>query len=200
MFTIIDTQAYSPDEYNIVALPSKPFLQHISEIQKQLLHILGDAIWLTPIHALHITVMEITGPHTQPVSLRGKHFAQWQVRYGDLVKEVISNFRVGSLHFDQIIVSQRAVILKAANPDLLNEIRKELLTKTNLPEGTNLPPDIAHITIARFSKAVELNKAIQATEELKIDYTEPITSFSLLKDITPPDFNISCIDTYRLAS
>ena len=198
MLTLIDPQTYSPDEYNIVAIPGDTLRQRAADIQRQLVQILGKVIWLTPPHALHITVMEITGPHTMPVSARAERYSHWQQAYGSVTKEIVADCPIVTLDFNQILVSQRAIILKAANPGPLNEIRAALLAKTKLPEGTNPPPDIAHITLARFSQAVDLDETIERVRRLHIDHTETITEFSLLKDITPPDFRITAIDTYPL--
>lgn len=199
MLTIVDPREYSPDEYNIVALPSETLRRQTALIQERLVRIFGDAIWLTPSDALHITIMEVTGPHSLPIELRQGRYQHWQRNYGQTIKDMIATFPSASLHFDQIRVSQRAIIVQAADPDALNEMRAALLSKTELPEGTNLPPDIAHMTIARFSEAIDLDDAEQRTKPLSIDHHEYLTAFSLLRDITPPDFNVVVIDTYPLA-
>lgn len=199
MLTTIDPQEYSPDEYIIVALPGENFKSKIMAIQQQLVHILGEAIWLTPPHALHVTVMEITGPDTLPVQHRAEGYAHWQQTYGQLKADTIAQFSAFSLQFDQVVLSPRAIILKASNPEQLNSLRAELLSKARLPTGTKLPPDIAHISIARYSEAIDLDAALQRCKSIRINHTESVTSLSLLKDITPPDFKLTTIATYPLA-
>jgi hypothetical protein len=196
MLTIVDPQEYSPDEYNIVGVPSKPLSRQAVHIQQQLAALLGDIVWFTPAHALHMTVIEITGPFSHPIDQRARQFAQWKNDYSRVVKDMVSQFSPITLHFNQVLASQRAIILKAADPTPLNALREAILSKTKLPEGAKLPPDIAHISLARFGKAVDLERVIKATQKLSVDHNETIASFSLWHDITPPDFNVVSIDTY----
>lgn len=197
--TIIDPQDYSPDEYNLVAVPGEALKHEASHIQKRLTESLGNKVWFTPSHALHMTVMEITGPFSQPVSSRAKYFEQWQHDYGQTAKDIIARFPPIKLRFNQVHASERAIILKAADPTPLNVLREAILSKTRLPANAKLPPDIAHISLARYSKTVSLGEVMQAVSEVTIDLTEIVTSFSILHDVSPPDFNVTTIATYPFA-
>lgn len=194
MQTIVSPFEYSPDEYNIVAMPSGEALEKIIQLQ----NILGDAIWLMQPSCLHITVMEIICHTDYGDKSRRELFEQWRLQCDDIVREVLAEQPQLTLHFSELIVSPGAIIIKTAESQQLNDIRAKLLSRTKLPDGTKIPPDITHCSIARYGKSIDLEQAQYATRELSIDLGLPVKQFKLMNDLVPPDFNPNCVETYEL--
>jgi hypothetical protein len=196
--TTVSPLVHSPDEHSIAAVLSRESIEKVVAIQRQLKTMLGDAIWLTPANALHMTLMEIICDTEYKELPRKQHFMNWYERYNDTVKEIIAHFPSTSIIFNQLHVSPAAIILKAESPQPFNDIRDALLVRTVLPAQTKLPPDIAHCTIARFNKAVDLNAARERASAIAVDFDEHIREFKLMKDLGP-DFNPSIIEAYGLS-
>ena len=197
--TIVSPLVYSEDEYNIAALLSSSVIQKVSALQNQFKELLGDAIWLTPVNCLHITLMEIICDAKYKVFSRENHFKNWYVKHNEQTREIIAGFPPLSTTFNEVRVSQGAIIIKAFNSSPFNEIRDKLLARIELPQGTKTPPDITHCTIARFNQSVDLGDIHLQTKGLKIDLTERITTFSLVKDLVPPDFRPQIIEIFGLS-
>ncbi len=198
MQTIISPLEYSPDEYNIVAMPFGDSLEKITRLQSQLKNILGDAVWLMQPSCIHITIMEIICHADYGDQSRRELFEQWHKQYNDIVKEVLAGQPLLTLHFSELVVSPGAIIIKTENSQLLNHIRNRLLSRIELPKGTKLPPDITHCSIARYSKSIDLEQVQYATRKLSVDLDLPVKQLKLMNDLVPPDFNPSRIETYDL--
>ena len=196
--TVVSPPVYSEDEYNIAALLSPQSVQKIGALQNRLEQMLGNGIWPTSPNCLHITLMEIICDSEYKGLSRAEHFRLWHEKYNRLTRDVIASFLPFDLKFNEVQVSQGAIIVKSPNPRPLNEIRTKLLSEIELPGGTKTPPDIAHCTIARYNKALDLDDVRLRTGELGIDFTEHVTHFSLVKDLVPPDFNPTIIEMYDL--
>jgi hypothetical protein len=198
MLTVVTPPVYSEDEHSIASLLTEHSRQHATHIQNQLTQLFGDAIWLQAPPSLHITLMEIICDTEYAGPSRKQQFMEWHEKYGQRAKEVIARFPPCQLTFSELIVSPRAVIIKATNPAALNDIRAALLAETTLPADTKMPPDIAHCTLARFTKAIDLEYAIRKTNGITVDFEEHITGFALLKDLGPPDFTYAALEQYPL--
>jgi len=186
------------EEYNIATLLTDTSRRQIEALQAQFKHILGDAIWLTPSNCLHSTLMEVICDAEYRGLSKQEHFQHWYKNYSEQTKEIIAQFPAFSISFTQVIVSQRAIIIKAADSTKLNELRAAVLAKTKLPEGTKVPPDITHCSIARFAQSIDLEVAQEQTKALSISLTEHVTAFELMEGLAPPDFKPTILETYTL--
>ena len=198
MQTITSPLTHVEDEHSISVLLSDKATKQATAIQAQLVKLFGDAIWLQQPPALHITLMEIIGNTEYHGMTRQQHFQQWYEMYAQITKEVLADVAPFAITFDQLLVSKRAIIIMAAESRPFNDIREALLAKIRLPEGTKLPPDITHATLARFNRAIDLDDAVQLATGIQVNFTEHIEVFSLVKDLGPPHFNGTPIQTYPL--
>jgi len=196
--TVPTPQTPSYDEYGIVATFSETSLAALYTLQSQLEEVLGDAIWSTPQRALHATIMEIICDIDYGTSFRKQLFTDWRHRYNQIVAETISEMSPFEITFDQLEISKRAIIVKSADSTILNIIRSTLLSRIDLPNGTKIPPDITHCTIARYSTALNLEDVIKQANKLSVNFSERITQFKLLEDLGPPNFDPKTIEEYDL--
>lgn len=199
--TMINTtptpQKPSSDECGIVATFSDSSLDLLTSIQSQLVDCLGDAIWLTPRRALHSTFMEIVCDVDYKLP-RKQLFDDWYNQYNQVVIDRLAQTPAFAITFDQLEVSQKAIIARCSNPEIFNEIRSRLLTRIALPVGTKLPPDITHCSLARFDKSLPLQDVIDMTHKIEVSVTQHVTSFKLLKDLGPPTFQPKLLHKYTL--
>ncbi|HUB93959.1 MAG TPA: 2'-5' RNA ligase family protein [Verrucomicrobiae bacterium] len=197
--TSISPLVYSPDEYDIVALPDHGSAEKIVKIQNLLKELMGDSIWLTPSQVLHSTLMEIICDTEYRDLSREEHFMQWCTRYNDIAREVIAQFQPIDITLSELRVSPAAIILKAADPGPFNVIRQALLKNTVLPTQTKIPPDIIHCTIARYSKEVCVDDIMGQVSSIPVNINFQIREFKLMKDLGP-DFHPTVLQTYRLGA
>lgn len=197
--TVISPLVHSPDEYSIVAMPGAETVKKIVKVQDGLKSLLGDALWLTPPQALHMTLMEIICDTEYEGLSREEHFKQWHDNYNGAAKEAIAQFSPVTVRFNELHASAAAIIIKAVDPQPFNDIRAALLAKTVLPAQTKMPPDIAHCTIARYNQSIDLDKVKGLIQELSIEFDERVAEFRLMKDLGP-DFKPSVVDVYKLGN
>ena len=197
--TIVSPRTPSQDEYGIVATFSESSLDALSIIQDSLTEHLGDSIWLTPRRALHCTLMEIICDRDYGNVPRKQIFDDWYKNYNQTVLETLAEIPLFDISFIKLEVSQRAIIARLTNSQVFNDIRAEILSRIRLPEGTKLPPDITHVSLARFNKSVDLVKVIDKTKDIKVNFSENLSNFQLLKDLGSPRFEPRLIQNYPLA-
>ncbi|HSW36868.1 MAG TPA: hypothetical protein VLG37_00695 [Candidatus Saccharimonadales bacterium] len=200
MLTIPNALAPSEDEYTIANLLSNASIRNVEQIQQQIVKLLSDVVWITPSNCLHITLMEIICNTDYGNLPRKQLFSDWYRHYSEIAKEIIGQFSDFSLDFNTLEISPSAIIIKASDPGPLNNIRSALLSKTTLPRKTKLPPDIAHSTIARFTKATELERLREIIGSIKVNINEHIESFKLIEGLAPPILDPKEITNYPLNS
>jgi len=194
--TIPTPQTPSFDEYSIVATFSEQSLDQLSAIQSQLVELLGDNIWLTPRRALHSTLMEIIcdREYEKP---RKQLFDTWYEQYNHITAEVLAQLSPFDITFSELEFSQRAIIARLSDSTIFNGIRTRLLSKISLPNGTKLPPDITHISLARYNSVLPLEAVTKKTSSIKVNFTQHISNFKLLKELGPPAFQPTLIQEYK---
>jgi hypothetical protein len=195
--TIETIQTPSEDECGIVATFSEQSLDQLTAIQAKLSERLGDSIWLTPRRALHSTLMEIICDREYSVP-RQVLFADWYKQYSRSVSEILAELPAFEITLNEIEVSARAITVRSKNSNLFNTIRSKILSRTVLPDGTKMPPNITHCTLARFNRSVDLEMVIREIQHMQCDFTEHIVGFKLLKDLGPPTFEPKIIQEYSL--
>lgn len=198
METIPTPPDHSEDEHSIVRLLSHDSTNQATAIQNELQNLFGDAIWLQEPPSLHVTLMEIICDTAYTGKSRRQYFDEWYAAYNETVKDVLSTIEPFELSFTELLVSPRAIIIKALDSEALNSIRETLLKRISLPPGTKMPPNITHSTLARFNIPIELEKAQKLTSKISVDIHEHIAEFSLVRDLGPPDFNGNPMQVYPL--
>ncbi len=198
MQTIISPLVHSENEHAIVHLLSPNAKEHAVDIQAELVKIFGSDIWLQQPSNLHMTLMEVINDTAYEALSRRQHFEQWYQKYSQVTRDVITQVTPFTVPFTELLVSQRAIILKAANSDQFNNLRASILAKTDLPSGTKLPPTITHCTVARFTQAIEVERVARLTKDIVVNFIERVEDFSLVKDLGPPDFNDMPLEIYKL--
>lgn len=195
--TVVSPLVHSPDEHSIVAMLEGVVAQSVIAIQIQLEALLGDAIWLTPPNALHMTLMEIICDTQYTGMSRGEHFLQWYEQYNHAARETIAQFGPFDVTLSELHASKGAIILKAAASEPFNAVRAKLLENTVLPAETKTPPDITHCSIARYNQAIDLDSVRERTRDIAVNLTIHVTEFKLMKDLGP-DFHPKPLEVYRL--
>ena len=198
MQTITTPPVHSKDEHAIVRLLSDASSKQAVAIQARLQELLGQTIWLQQPPSLHITLMEIICDTQYTGKSRQQYFEEWYSAYDETVKELLGTIEPFDVVFTQLLVSERAIIIRSAESETLNTIRRALLARTHLPPETKMPPKITHCTLARFRAPANLETIQRLTAGIPVHITEHVSEFSLVRDLGPPDFNSSPMRTYAL--
>lgn len=198
MKTVVDSQEFSKDEYNIAIIASLHLQNYVAKIQNKLQNRLGDTVVLMPLHGLHMTVMEIIYNHEYQEASRHELFSRRESQYRLLPKAIASQYSNTAIKFDALEVSKHAIILRASDSAFLNNIRSDLLKAITLPSETKKPPDITHCTIARFAKEVDLEEVRRLIEDMDVNVTEQVSEFKLLTNVVPPRFDYTVLESFAL--
>jgi hypothetical protein len=198
MQTIITPYAHSQDEHAIVAQFDTHTQAKIARIQQHLVQLFGDALWLQRPPALHSTLMEIICNAEYQGLTRKEYFMQWYAAYNEVVAATLADTSPFDIQFTELYVSQRAIIIKTADSRPFNLIRERLLAVTSLPAGTKMPPSITHCSLARFNTPLDLAEVRSRTADIAVDIRAHVASFSLIRDLGPPDFNGKPMQIYSL--
>ena len=198
MFSIVSPKAHSDNEHTIVSLLNGTCLEQAIKLQNKLGQMLGDSIWLQEPKSLHITLMEIVCDTDYGSISRKEVFEQWYIENNETVKNIIAGIPEFEVTFSELLVSQRAIIIKSRESNELNYIRKQILSKTKLPRSTKLPPDITHSTLARFAKSIDIDELSDKLKYINFSGKQQISEFVLAKDLVPPLFKPSITERYEL--
>lgn len=149
---------------------------------------LGNAVWCMPLSSLHITVCEImqAKPYTEDKEVL---FQRNQEQYKQALRAVISNVEPIKVIFNRVEVSPQAIIIRGNNDHVFDDIRKKLVIALPLPEQTKQPPTIIHSSIARFTKEIDLSIVEAAVAKLSVSFTEIVTEFQLMHNVSPHNLN-----------
>lgn len=179
----------------VVAFISKKFQQKINQLLKSLENKLGNIIWPMPSNALHITLMGIIEP--KPYIENKAKLLKNLPHYEKVLLKVLDIGPI-TIYFDTIEVSPQAIIVKGHDDGTFNHVRKKLVEKLPLPNETNLPPNIVHCTIARFTKKVDIEEVKEIVSKFNINFVETIDEFQLLIETAPHIVNFQVAHKYQL--
>lgn len=195
---ITDNIGKPDNAYAIVSLLSASTNQQVSNLLTQLSSALGEIVWIMPKDALHITLCEIIQAKVYQ-EVKQVIYDRHSSEYENVTANILRKFDPIRIIFDTIEVSPQAIIIKGNDDGSFQKIRKVLIDMLPLPSETKLPPNIIHISIARFTKEVQLNEIEKIVEKYTISIHETITEFQLVNNLTPPLLSYEVIRTYPLS-
>lgn len=183
--------------YGYVAMLSVGSQQKITELLEKLKNEIGDGLWVMPANALHITLCEIiqTKQYGEDSQLL---FSRHANEYENVPSKIISGVEPITVTFDEIFVSQMAIIVKGKDDGSFNNIRKQLVGSIPLPDGTPPPPTIIHSSIARFTKELPLSMVEDIASRHAIHFQETVAEFQLLQNVVTPLLQYNTVRKYPL--
>ena len=170
--------------------------RQISELQETLKLTYGDALWLTPANALHITLVDWLAPLSEYPDDKEKLLGRMRGEYERALRLALQGIPIQTLSFDKILVSPSAIVITAdASRDLFNSIRAKFLDTVTLLPGTKTPPKITHATIGRFVREIDMSPMPVALDG-PIGVT--IDEFRLVKETKLPMLEYEVLNRYAL--
>lgn len=184
--------------YALLALPSKNFKRRVRDLLADLVAELPGVIWPMPPEQLHITLCEIIQAKSYSQDKEAL-FNSHQERYETAPGAVLSRLPKFTVTFDVVEVSPQAIIIRASDSSMFNDIRAKLLEAMELPRETRTPPDITHSSIARYLSAVDITQVQEAVSRHSLTIEEEITEFKLLRTTTLPLEKYEIVGSFPLA-
>lgn len=184
--------------YVLLALPSAELQDRINALLVDLAENIGETLWLAPSNSLHITLCEIIQPKAYGED-RGLLYKRHEREYHQLPATVLATVEPIKVHFNTIEVSPQAVIVRGDDAGVFNKIRVGLTDVLPLPPETKRPPDIVHISIARYTEAIPLDPVKKAAQMFTIDFHETVSEFHLVHNLRSPLLDYDILRTYQLA-
>lgn len=172
--------------YVYAALLSEHAQSKITELLESMRQELPGIIWTMPPDALHITLCEVIQSRKPYSEDKDTLFARRQDEYFDGAAHALKGISVLNVVFNQIEVSKDAIIIRTQDGAPFNDIRATLLSHISLPDETKRPPGIIHSSIARYQQAVDIETVQSVAASHRINFTEEITQFKLLRTTVPP--------------
>jgi hypothetical protein len=183
--------------YVLLALLSKNAQNRIAELLKGLSAELPGVLWTMPPEQMHITLCAIVQlkPYTQD-----KHYLYelHKEQYENIPAQILSSMPKFTVTLDLLECSSQAVIIKSSDASSFNSIRSRLTKSMPFPAETSAPPNIIHSSIARYTKAVNLEDVQAVIARHQIHIEEEITEFKLITTGILPLQKYDVLRTYPL--
>lgn len=171
----------------------------IARLQQKIIEAFGDSVYIMPLDALHITLMDWVAPLVDYGEDKTDLYERNLPQYDQILNKVIEAVDSIALHFDRIRVSAGAVYLQAHDNGTFQHIRDSFLREAELVPGTKQPPKIIHTTIARFLKEISLADVQKYIADESIDQTELVTRFRLVNETQIPMLGFEVLKSYQLS-
>lgn len=184
--------------YVLLALLSDNARVQIATLLRKLARELPGTIWCMPADALHITLCVIYRPINYDQD-KTAMYERNRRQYEDVARTVLSGSGKIAVNFDTVEASPHAIIVRGEDDGRFGAIRSQLVERLPLPIGTNLPPDIIHSSIARYTRAGKLGEVKNAVANHEITFKEEVTEFKLVRCTLQPLLDYEVLQTYPLA-
>lgn len=159
----------------------------------------GEAVFCMPEKSLHITLLDWIAPL---VDYGGQNkdglFDSIRPEFDKTLSEIISGIRPITVRFDQIRVSPSTIIITGSDNGEFRDIRDNFINSVELLPGTKLPPEIIHSSLARFTKAIDLNAVNSYIASKDIYITQQVTGFRLVRTTKEPLMEFEELKRYYL--
>lgn len=184
--------------YAYLAIPSNSLKEHITKLLLELRSDIGPGLYAMPKEALHITLCEIF--QAKDYSQDKQHlFDMSRKAFEDIPADILKHFSPIKIIFNKIEASPYAIIIRGEDDGSFKKIRKQLLKRLPIPLETKAPPDIIHISIARFTERLDLTTVGKLAGRHSINQEEIIQDFRLIHTTVFPFNQYSTIRKYPLS-
>ena len=145
--------------FHLQFLPDRETLSKLCDLQDSIERDSAAPLLRVPATSLHMTVVTLINaatqfsiPNDEVWKLKGKG---WK----EIVEKLVEETPPIDLHFHEVVASEAAVFVKAQEPPELRKLRSAISHAICFEHWHPTPPQIAHITLFRFS-AVEWLSAV----------------------------------------
>ncbi|EJZ16502.1 2'-5' RNA ligase family protein, partial [Rhizobium sp. Pop5] len=175
--------------FHLQYFPETTLLSKLGDVQDRIERHITAPLLRLPIASLHMTVVTLidaiahfTVPNHEVWKLRG---GEWK----EIIDKLVEKTPPFDLEFSEVATSEAAVFIKAAEPPGLHELRSAISDAICFEDRRPRPPQIAHITLFRFSAAERISKV-----NLDIGFTPigiTVRSLQLLEERVYPSIEIN---------
>lgn len=172
--------------------------QKVLEIQQKISKEFPELLWTPRGDQLHITIMDWIAPLVDYETDKSDFFKKIYKNYDSLLNHIISDRHVFEIKFDKIIALENAILIAGQDDGTINQIRKSFVDKANLDVRTKRPSEYVHSTIARYKKEERLEKINDYLGSIRIDFSQKVDGFRLVKELKVPMIKFEVIKEYKL--
>jgi len=166
---------------------------------------LGEGLYVQPARSMHITVLDLIDPIIDPTHYGYKNKAELWNKIGlaceEAIKKVLSTIKPFNVTFDNLAVTDSAVILTGSDDGQLQKIRTQIMGEIDhlrLPRSKQ-PPTIIHSSLARYKKVMDLELVRRAVAEQEVAFTMRVDRFTLRNQTKINCLEYTDIQVYDLA-
>jgi 2'-5' RNA ligase len=170
----------------------------VERLQQALNARLGDAVWLTPPEALHITLLDLLAPLVDYGSDKDELFQKLRPSYELAIRAALEDASEIPLTFGSAQVSENAVYFVGQDHGEFAGIRQRFLQRAELLPGTKRPPQIVHFTAARFRRTMPLSLVEDVVHQVNTSFDTQIDTFRLVRETQCPMLEYETLATYGL--
>jgi hypothetical protein len=167
--------------YGVGSYLSQDSQRIITSLLAELTKELPDVLWMPPLKDLHITLFEVVVSLAEYDEDRDELYEKHRPAIEHELERLLARMEPITVNFNQLQASEAAIIVRGTDDGRIQTIRDRIVSKGLLPHMTKLPPDIIHSTIARYTKAVDVDHVQEVLRHHSIDFKETIREFKLEK-------------------
>ncbi len=184
--------------YVICTYFSQQAKKKLQKVQKIIADKFGDAVWIAPIDSLHITLMDWLAPFVEYGKDKEEIFKEIFSEYDNAITECFVGKGVIDVVFNEIKVTDSAIIIIGEDGGIFNDIRGKFLDKIELIGETKKPPKSVHSTICRFNKELPVIEIEEMLRRINMEFQEKVEGFKLIRAQRSPMLNFSIVKNYEL--
>lgn len=173
-------------------------VEKIVNIQNKLQQQFPQIIWNTPPESLHITLMDWIAPLVDYGEDKQDLFQKLFPKYNSVLEEILSKEYTINVHFSELRVTPKAVILVGTDNGSFQRIRDTFMEEIDLTPGTKLPPTIIHSSLARYKAESDLKPIEYAITQLELSFYQTVSEFRLVHETVASMIQFEIIKTYKL--
>lgn len=186
--------------YMVNTLLSEQSKDIIKSLQDTFVSEFQDAVWPTPVDALHITLLDWLAPLVEYGENKDLLFEKIQSEYSSVLSSILTTIEPIDVTFNQLLVSPSAIAVVGdeESTQRFNAIRQRFLAEINLLLETKQPPTIVHSTIIRFVGEIALTDVRKVADGLTFSFVEQVDEFQLVRETRLPMLDYTAIESYPL--
>jgi hypothetical protein len=152
-----------------------------------------------PVDTLHISLMPLLAVRVEYSRPKEELWDESAPRWLRALEDAVSTETSISLHFRQVVATDAAVVVVAAPVEPVNELRRRIASRLELPPAPPPLPTLVHTSIFRYGSPLRDPETFLATvNALRPSVPLTIVELTVSREVVYPSIVVEEIQTFKL--